>query len=84
MCGICGQLNFARNEPVEPATIQRMTETMDRALAAEVGGDYERAKALYLAAAKLDPADPVPARLVRFGPSAFHRVLKTKFGLADR
>src|SRR5437764_3330082 len=28
MCGICGQLNFARNEPVEPATIQRMTETM--------------------------------------------------------
>jgi asparagine synthase (glutamine-hydrolysing) len=28
MCGICGQLNFARNEPVEPATIQRMTGTM--------------------------------------------------------
>jgi asparagine synthase (glutamine-hydrolysing) len=28
MCGICGQFNFARNEPVEPATIRRMTETM--------------------------------------------------------
>src|SRR5215831_15273059 len=28
MCGICGQFNFVRNEPVEPATIQRMTGTM--------------------------------------------------------
>src|ERR1043166_3923114 len=28
MCGICGQFNFVRNEPVEPATIQRMTATM--------------------------------------------------------
>jgi len=28
MCGICGQLNFVRNEPVEPDTIRRMTETM--------------------------------------------------------
>ncbi len=28
MCGICGQFNFARNEPVEPATIRRMTQTM--------------------------------------------------------
>src|SRR6266516_6336233 len=28
MCGICGQFNFARNEPVEPATIRRMTETI--------------------------------------------------------
>lgn len=29
-------------------------------------------------------AHPVPARLVRFGPPSFHRVLKTKFGLPDR
>ena len=28
MCGICGQFNFARNEPVEPATIRRMTGTI--------------------------------------------------------
>src|SRR6266446_1959572 len=28
MCGICGQFNFARYEPVEPETIRRMTETM--------------------------------------------------------
>jgi asparagine synthase (glutamine-hydrolysing) len=25
MCGVCGQFNFIRNEPVEPATIRRMT-----------------------------------------------------------
>jgi NAD+ kinase len=29
-------------------------------------------------------ADAMPARLVRFGPPSFHRVLKTKFGLPDR
>jgi len=29
-------------------------------------------------------ADPVSARLVTFGPRDFHRILKTKFGLADR
>jgi asparagine synthase (glutamine-hydrolysing) len=28
MCGICGQYNFIRNEPVEPDTIRRMTQTM--------------------------------------------------------
>src|SRR5438034_7169368 len=28
MCGICGQYNFIRNEPVEPDTIRRMTETI--------------------------------------------------------
>jgi asparagine synthase (glutamine-hydrolysing) len=28
MCGICGQFNFARNEPVESETIQRMNETI--------------------------------------------------------
>jgi asparagine synthase (glutamine-hydrolysing) len=28
MCGICGQFNFARNEPVESETIHRMTQTM--------------------------------------------------------
>src|SRR5213593_596988 len=28
MCGICGQLNFARNEPVEPETIRQITESI--------------------------------------------------------
>src|SRR5205823_8069335 len=28
MCGICGQYNFIRNEPFEPDTIRRMTQTM--------------------------------------------------------
>jgi asparagine synthase (glutamine-hydrolysing) len=28
MCGICGQLNFARNEPVEPDTIRQMAESI--------------------------------------------------------
>jgi asparagine synthase (glutamine-hydrolysing) len=28
MCGICGQFNFARNEPVESETIRRMTGTI--------------------------------------------------------
>jgi asparagine synthase (glutamine-hydrolysing) len=28
MCGICGQFNFARNEPVEAATIRRMSGTI--------------------------------------------------------
>lgn len=28
MCGICGQFNFARNEPVESDTIRRMTESI--------------------------------------------------------
>jgi asparagine synthase (glutamine-hydrolysing) len=28
MCGICGQFNFVRNEPVAPETIRRMTQTL--------------------------------------------------------
>ena len=28
MCGICGQFNFARNDPVQPETIRRMTESI--------------------------------------------------------
>jgi tetratricopeptide (TPR) repeat protein len=36
--------------------------TMDRGLRAEIAGDYELAKGLYLRARALDPADPAPAR----------------------
>ena len=28
MCGICGQLNYSRPEPVDPETIRRMTRTL--------------------------------------------------------
>jgi asparagine synthase (glutamine-hydrolysing) len=28
MCGICGQFNFARNEPVEPEVVRRMTDSI--------------------------------------------------------
>ena len=28
MCGICGQFNFARKEPVEPETVRRMTSSI--------------------------------------------------------
>ena len=28
MCGICGQFNFVRNEPIESETIRRMTQTI--------------------------------------------------------
>ncbi len=45
-----------------PAMNRRMTEAMSRAFAAELAGKYDRAKALYLAASKIDPADPVPLR----------------------
>lgn len=29
MCGICGQFNFLRHEPVDPDTVRRMTQTME-------------------------------------------------------
>ncbi|MGZ7042091.1 MAG: tetratricopeptide repeat protein, partial [Thermoanaerobaculia bacterium] len=47
-----------------PSLNKRMTTTMDRALAMEVAGNYEGAKALYLAASRIDPADPVPHRFL--------------------
>ncbi|PYK98486.1 MAG: asparagine synthetase B, partial [Verrucomicrobia bacterium] len=28
MCGICGQFNFANNQPVDPLTIRRMTDSI--------------------------------------------------------
>ncbi|HSP17216.1 MAG TPA: tetratricopeptide repeat protein [Thermoanaerobaculia bacterium] len=53
------------SDPIATAAVNaRMTEAMDRALAAEIAGQYERAKTLYIAASKIDPADPVPARFL--------------------
>jgi tetratricopeptide (TPR) repeat protein len=42
----------------------RMTQAMNRALAAELADDYARARTLYAAATKIDPADPVPYRFL--------------------
>lgn len=42
----------------------RMTAAMNRALAAELADDYARARTLYAAATKFDPADPVPHRFL--------------------
>ena len=42
----------------------RMTAAMDRALEAELAEDYAKARALYAAATKIDPADPVPHRFL--------------------
>ena len=49
---------------VTPAMNARMTEAMRRGFAAELAEDYEKAKALYRAAAAIDPADPVPQRFL--------------------
>ena len=52
-------------DPVVTAAMNaRMTEAMRRAFAAELAEDYEMAKALYRAAAAIDPADPVPQRFL--------------------
>jgi tetratricopeptide (TPR) repeat protein len=53
------------SDPVMTSAMNaKMTEAMNRALAAEIAGDYDRAKAMYIAASKIDPADPVPARFL--------------------
>jgi len=47
-----------------PRMNEKMTAAMDRAFAAELAEDYARARTLYAAAAKIDPADPVPQRFL--------------------
>ena len=42
----------------------RMTKLMDRAFREELAARYDRARALYLEASKVDPADPVPLRFL--------------------
>lgn len=49
---------------VSPAMNARMTKAMSGALLAELRGDYPKARALYRAAAAIDPADPVPPRFL--------------------
>ncbi|PYQ27209.1 MAG: hypothetical protein DMF56_20760 [Acidobacteria bacterium] len=52
-------------DPVDtPAMNQRMTEAMNSAFKAELAEDYAKARSLYIAASKIDPADPVPQRFL--------------------
>jgi tetratricopeptide (TPR) repeat protein len=53
------------SDPIDtPEMNTRITQAMNRALAAELADDYARARSLYAAAAKIDPADPVPQRFL--------------------
>ncbi len=47
-----------------PEMNDRMVAAMNRGLGAELSTDYEMARKFYIAASKLDPADPVPARFL--------------------
>jgi tetratricopeptide (TPR) repeat protein len=52
-------------DPIDtPAMNRRMTKAMSLAFAAELADDYPKARQLYAAAAKIDPADPVPQRFL--------------------
>ena len=52
-------------DPIDtPAMNRRMTAAMDMAFRAELAEDYAKARTLYAAAAKIDPADPVPQRFL--------------------
>jgi tetratricopeptide (TPR) repeat protein len=53
-----------RDPDLAPATTARITATMDRGLHAELDGDYIRARALYVEASGIDPADAVPLRFL--------------------
>ncbi|HJQ35685.1 MAG TPA: tetratricopeptide repeat protein [Thermoanaerobaculia bacterium] len=53
------------SDPIDtPQMNAQMTQAMNRALAAELADDYAKARSLYAAAAKIDPADPVPQRFL--------------------
>ena len=57
--------NLRESDPnLTPAVNAKITEAMNRALAAEVAGDYVRARSMYAEAWKIDPADPVPPRFL--------------------
>ncbi len=49
---------------LSPAMNARITKAMTEAFRAELAADYPRARALYRAAAAIDPADPVPPRFL--------------------
>ena len=49
---------------LSPAMNARVTKAMYEAFSAELAADYPKARALYRAAAAIDPADPVPTRFL--------------------
>lgn len=73
---------FDRALVLAPDAVVRMTVAGGRP--AHLSVDGHSGGTLEVGDAVVCTADPVPARLVRFGPPSFQRVLKTKFGLPDR
>ena len=73
---------FDRALVLAPDAVVRMTVAGGRP--AHLSVDGHSGGTLDVGDAVVCTADPVPARLVRFGPPSFQRVLKTKFGLPDR
>lgn len=73
---------FDRALVLAPDALVRMTVAGGRP--AHLSVDGQSGGVLEPGDAIVCTADAVPARLVRFGPPTFHRVLKTKFGLPDR
>ncbi|HKR67152.1 MAG TPA: tetratricopeptide repeat protein [Thermoanaerobaculia bacterium] len=52
-------------DPIDtPEMNRRMTNAMNLAFRAELAEDYAKARKLYAAASKIDPADPVPYRFL--------------------
>lgn len=73
---------FDRAMVLDPTTEIRLTVAGNRP--AHLSIDGRSGGPLEVGDAVVCSADPVPARLIRFGAPLFHRVLKTKFGLSDR
>lgn len=73
---------FDRSLVLEPDDHLRVEVAGDRSATLAVDGVI--VTELECGDAVLCTAAPEPARLVTFGPRDFHRILKAKFGLADR
>jgi NAD+ kinase len=73
---------FDRSLVLEPDDHLRIEVAGDRSATLAVDGVI--VTELGSGDAVLCTAAPEPARLVTFGPRDFHRILKAKFGLADR
>lgn len=73
---------FDRAMVLDPTTEIRLTVAGNRP--AHLSIDGRSGGPLEVGDAVVCSADPVSARLIRFGAPRFHRVLKTKFGLSDR
>src|SRR5947209_6125123 len=80
MCGICGQFNFVRNEPVEPDTIRRMTGSIAHRgpddegyfFSGPVGFGFRRLSIIDLAGGHQPMSDPDEAVWVIFNGEIYN------------